>query len=111
MPRRRAGKGTGDSLSLRQIQQRNLELERGRRRVILARTKAGRARIADLAQGADMRDVDHLPVMEKTRITGRTLTRGKHKRVRKRTSDGAPGTTAVPTPEFLARMRGDSASP
>lgn len=67
---------------------------------VLDRTKRSRMELDAVIAGADMSDVDHLPV-----ITGYTPTPGKARR--KRTRPAAPlGMPAVPDGEWMEKMAG-----
>lgn len=74
------------------------EARRARIRMIVLRTAAGRAEISAVAAAADMRDVDHLPV-----ITGLLPPKAKVKRKR---SSAIAVELEHADEDFLGRMRG-----
>lgn len=63
LPKRPKNKKWKDAPALKSRKRAQLDAARARRRVILARTAAGRAKLDALAAGADTSDLDHLPVI------------------------------------------------
>jgi hypothetical protein len=100
------GTGNGPRPAGKEIKAKRSALTIRRRALIakiVARTAAGRAEISKLAAGADMRDLDHLPV-----ITGLLPPKAKSKT---RRSSAMAIDLEHADEEFLGRMRGNPSSP
>jgi hypothetical protein len=96
-------KPAADSAATRARKKANTARRRAVVAAIVARTKAGRTATAAAARGADMRDLDHLPVVEHL-VTVATEATTERSRIK-----SAIGQSLPVDEEFMERMRAEPA--